>query len=289
MLTRIGIYGFLYPLSFLPLSVLYGIGAGVRFFIYTIFRYRVDVVGTNLRNSFPDKSEEECKAIEKAYYKHLCDLFMEGIKLLTISRKNLMKRYHCENPDVVNVYYKQGKSVILLSSHYNNWEWMVLSLAMQFPHHGIGVGKPNSNKVFEKIVNRARTRYGTEVDFADTIRTVFEKNDKNNRLSAYMMLCDQSPANAKKAHITPFLHQTSAMIYGGEYFAKKYNYPVVYYVVKKIKRGYYTIVLKNISDNPQQLSQGEIVEMYVKYLEQDINKNPSCWLWSHKRWKHRLE
>ena len=288
MLTWIGIYGFLYPLSLLPLSILYGIGACVRFFIYNVFRYRVEVVRTNLTNSFPDKSEEELKAIEKAYYIHLVDLFMEGVKLLTISQKNLMKRYHCEKPDIVNDYFKQGKSVILLSSHYNNWEWMVLSLSMQFPHHGIGVGKPNSNKIFERIVNRARTRYGTEVNFADTIREIFAENDKEKRLCSYMMLSDQSPASAGKSYITTFLHQPSAMIYGGEYFAKKYNYPVVYYVVKKIKRGYYEIVLKNITDISRQLPQGEIIDTYVKYLEQDINENPQFWLWSHRRWKHKV-
>lgn len=288
MLTWIAIYGFLYPLSLLPLSILYGIGTCIRFFTYTVFHYRVQVVQENLKNSFPDKSEKELQAIEKAYYKHLTDLIMEGVKGLTISRKNLIKRYYCRQPDIVNDYFKQGKSVILLSSHYNNWEWMVLSLSMQFSHHGIGVGKANSNKIFEKIINKARTRFGTEVVFADTIRGIFEKNDKQNILCSYMMLSDQSPANVKKSYIATFLNQPSAMIFGGEYFAKKYNYPVVYYAVKQIKRGYYEIVLKNITDTPQQLPPGEIIERYIHYLEKDINKYPQFWLWSHRRWKHKL-
>lgn len=289
MLTWIAIYCFLYPLSLLPLSILYGIGACIRFFAYTVFHYRVQVVQENLKKSFPDKSEKELYAIERAYYKHLTNLIMEGVKGLTISRKNLMKRYYCRQPDIVNDYFKQGKSVILLSSHYNNWEWMVLSLSMQFSHHGIGVGKPNSNKVFEKIINKARTRYGTEVVFADTIRKVFEKNDKQDVLCSYMMLSDQSPSNVEKSYITTFLHQPSAMIFGGEYFAKKYNYPVVYYRVKQIRRGYYEIILNNITDTPQQLPQGEIIEKYIHYLEKDINENPQFWLWSHKRWKHKLD
>lgn len=288
MLTWIAIYGFLYPLSLLPLSILYGIGTCIRFFTYTVFHYRVQVVQENLKKSFPDKSEKELYAIERAYYKHLTNLVMEGVKGLTISRKNLMKRYYCQQPDIVNNYFEQGKSVILLSSHYNNWEWMVLSLSMQFSHHGIGVGKANSNKVFEKVINKARTRYGTEVVFADTIRNVFEKNDKQDILCSYMMLSDQSPASVEKSYITTFLHQPSAMIFGGEYFAKKYNYPVIYYAVKQIKRGYYEIVLENITDTPQQLPQGEIIDKYIHYLEKDINQNPQFWLWSHRRWKHKL-
>jgi KDO2-lipid IV(A) lauroyltransferase len=165
---------------------------------------------------------------------------------------------------------------------------MVLSLAMQFDFHGIGVGKPNSNKVFEKIINRARTRYGTEVVFADKVREMIENQDKTGKRCAYMMLCDQSPASVEKSYITTFLHQPSAMIYGAEYFAKKYNYPVFYYVVKQTKRGYYEIELTEITHTPQTDSYGSIMEKYVKYLQQDIEHQPQFWLWSHKRWKHKI-
>ena len=288
MLTRIAIYGFLYPLSTLPLPLLYKVGAAMRVFVYTIFRYRVNVVRQNLKNSFPDKSDKELKEIEKKYYKHLVNLFVEGIKQLTISKKSLMRRYHCVNSEIVNDYFRQGKSVILMSSHYNNWEWMVLSLSMQFDFHGIGVGKPNSNKVFEKIINRARTRYGTEVVFADTVRNDMQKYDQQQKRCAYMMLSDQNPPNVEKSYITTFMNQPSAMIYGAEYFAKKYNYPVFYYVVNQLKRGYYEIELTKITDSPQTEPYGNITEQYVKNLQQDIENTPQFWLWSHRRWKHKV-
>jgi KDO2-lipid IV(A) lauroyltransferase len=278
----------LYPLSLLPLSLLYGIGAAIRFFIYNLFHYRVAIVRKNLQNSFPDKLMPELRTIERTYYKHLSNLFVEGIKLLTLSKKSLMLRYRCVNPEVVNAYFSQGKSVILLSSHYNNWEWMVLSLSMQFFHHGIGVGKPNTNKVFEQIINKARTRYGTEVVFADTIRDVFADYEKQHILCSYMMLGDQSPASVEKSYITTFLRQPSAMIYGAEYFAKKYNYPVLYYVIKQMKRGYYEIEIATITDTPQEDDYGSIIEAYVKRLQEDIENQPAFWLWSHKRWKHQL-
>ncbi|MDR1877952.1 MAG: lysophospholipid acyltransferase family protein [Bacteroidales bacterium] len=285
MWTKIAIYGFLYPLSLLPLSVLYAMGSVMRFFIYNILHYRLEVVRLNLQNSFPDKTQQERKTIERKYYRHLVNLFVEGIKLLTLSRKELMKRYRCVNPEVVNDCFRQGKSVILLSGHYNNWEWMVLSLSMQFLHHGIGVGKPNTNKIFERIINKARTRYGTEVVFADTVRDVFADYDQQHTLCSYMMLCDQSPASVEKSYITFFLHQPSAMIYGAEYFAKKYNYPVLYYVVRQARRGYYEIEVETISDTPQNASYGTVIESYVKLLQRDIETNPPFWLWSHKRWK----
>lgn len=289
MLTKFVIYILLYPLSLLPMNALYGIGKLILFFLYTLCGYRKKDVRTNLKNSFPTADKTYLSAIEKKYYAHLCNLFAEGIKMLSISRHEIMKRYRCKNPELVNRYFDAGKSVVLLSSHYNNWEWMVLSLSMQFKHHGVGVGKENTNKSFEKSVNLFRTRYGTEVVFAKTIREVVKQYHNEQKLTAYMMLCDQTPGNTKKPFIINFLNQATDMIYGGEYFARKYNYPAVYYIVKQTKRGYYEVELELISENPQETAHGDIIRSYAHLLERDINNEPALWLWSHKRWKHKVE
>lgn len=288
MMTRLLFWLILYPLSLLPLSVLYGIA--YLFYLVTryLLKYRKAVVVLNLQRSFPEKNEQEIKALEKNYYKHLAQIAAEMLKMLTMSRSQLKKRYHCVNPELVNPYFEQGKSVILMSSHYNNWEWMILGLDEMFKHHGIGVGKPNSNKVFEKLINKARTRYGTEVVFADTVRQVFADNLAARKPCAYMMLSDQSPANPDKSYKTTFLNQPSAMIYGSEYFSKKYDIPVFYYAVKKEKRGYYTIKLELITDKPQEESHGFICQRYVELLESTIRQAPAFWLWSHRRWKHEI-
>jgi len=209
------------------------------------------------------------------------------VKMLSISKKQVAKRYRCTNPELVNQFYRQGKSVILMSGHYNNWEWMVLRLDDMFLHHGIGVGKPNTNKVFEKWINKRRTRFGTEVVFADAVRDTFEQNFQQNKLCTYMMLSDQSPGNLKKSYVTTFLNQKSCMIYGAEYFAKKYDIPVIYYEVIKVKRGFYKVELELITEKPNETANGEIIEKYVQLLEKTIKKTPQYWLWSHKRWKNR--
>lgn len=288
MMTRLLFWLILYPLSLLPLSVLYGIA--YLFYLVTryLLRYRKAVVVLNLQRSFPEKSPEELKLIEKSYYLHLAQIAAEMLKMLTMSRKQLAQRYRCLNPEVVNAYFTQGKSVVLMSSHYNNWEWMVLGLDSMFMHHGIGVGKPNSNKVFEKLINRARTRYGTEVVFADTVRQVFAQNIADDKLCAYMMLSDQSPANPDKSFKTMFLNQPSAMIYGSEYFSKKYDMPVFYYSVKKVKTGYYTVEFQLITDKPKEVEYGFVCKRYVELLEKTIREEPAYWLWSHRRWKHKV-
>ncbi|MCL2167778.1 MAG: lysophospholipid acyltransferase family protein [Lentimicrobiaceae bacterium] len=279
--------GLLFLISFLPLKVLYLLFYPFYLVIHYIIKYRNEVTIENLTLSFPEKSQDEISTIHKLFLKHLADLGAEMVKMLSISRKKVAKRYKCNHPEIVNHFFEQGKSVILLSSHYNNWEWMVLRLDEMFLHHGIGVGKANTNKVFEKWINKRRTRFGTEVVFADTVRNIFEQNIKQNRLCAYMMLGDQSPNVLKKSYVTTFLNQESCMIYGPEYFAKKYDFPVIYYEVIKIKRGYYEVNLELITEKPQETETGAIINKYIQLLEKTIKKTPQYWLWSHKRWKNR--
>jgi KDO2-lipid IV(A) lauroyltransferase len=275
-------------ISYLPLSVLYVLFYPFYLIIRYVIKYRKTVTLENLTLSFPELSPKEIFNLYKLYHKHLTDLGAEMVKMLSISKKNVEKRYRCINPEIVNHFFNQGKSVILMSSHYNNWEWMVLRLEEMFLHHGIGVGKPNSNKVFEKWINKRRTRFGTEVIFADAIRDAFEQNINQNKLCTYMMLSDQSPNDLKKSYVTTFLHQESCMIYGAEYFAKKYDLPVFYYEVIKVKRGFYKVELELITEKPTETATGEVMEKYVQLLENTIKKAPQYWLWSHKRWKNRI-
>jgi len=271
------------------MRVLYLLFYPFYFVIHYIIKYRKTITLQNLTLSFPEKENKDILMLYKLFQKHLADLGAEMVKMLSISRKSVEKRYKCVNPEMVNQFYRQGKSVILISSHYNNWEWMVLRLDEMFLHHGIGVGKANTNKNFEKWINKRRTRFGTEVIFADNIRDAFEKYNSQNTQCAYMMLGDQSPNNLKKSHITTFLNQESCMIYGPEYFAKKYDLPVLYYEVMKTKRGFYEVHLELITEKPQETAGGEIIEKYVQLLEKTIKKTPQFWLWSHRRWKNRIE
>lgn len=285
---RVLFYLVFYPLSLLPLWVLYGIAYIFYLIVNYIIRYRRHIISLNLKHAFPEKSDREIASLRRKYYLHLSQIAAEMLKMLTLSRKKVMKRYRCENPEVVNRFYDEGKSVILMSSHYNNWEWMILSLPMQFKHAGVGVGKANSNKVFELLINRARTRYGTVVVFADHVRELFQDREQNRKPTSYMMLSDQSPNDTNKSYKTLFLNQPSGMIYGAEYFARKYDIPVVYYEVIKEKIGHYKIVNQLITDKPTELENGGIIKQYARLLEETIRRQPEYWLWSHRRWKHKV-
>jgi KDO2-lipid IV(A) lauroyltransferase len=267
--------------------VLYGLSDIMAIILQYIVKYRKPIVIANLHKAFPMQDKRIVRRWVRRYYRHLADLLIEGIKMLSISKKKVLQHYHCTNANILQSFYERGQSVILVSSHYNNWEYMVLSLALQSPYHGIGVGKPLSNKWFDRILNDYRQRYGTEVVFSSHIRETFENYHHEKRLSAYMMLFDQSPANAHKSYWTQFLNQETGFIFGPEYFAVKYEYPVLYYTVRKPRRGRYEIDIEVITERPSSESHGAITKRCIQRLEATIKRDPPYWLWSHRRWKHQ--
>lgn len=254
---------------------------------YRLIRYRLKVVRENLALSFPEKSKKELRSIERRYYRHLADLLIEGIHNLYASPSAIKRRYRFKNRQLVDRYYEQGRSIILASAHYNNWEYMVSSLNMQLLHHGIGVGKPLNDRMVAGFVNHRRTRFGTQVVFANNVRQEVEFYDRHHVPCALMMLGDQSPSDSVRCYWTQFLNHDTPFLYGTEYFARKYNYPVIYYRVNKVRRGRYEVEFSLLCENPQQVEQYSIVEQYARTLEADIRRQPEYWLWSHRRWKHK--
>ena len=259
----------------------------VYWVVYRLVGYRRKVVRKNLRNSFPEKGEKELCGIERRFYRHLCDIFLEGIYNLLAPKRSIMKRYRVTNPELVNRYYEEGRTVVLMSAHYNDWEYMITTLNSHFGHQGIGIGKPLENRRAEKFAFARRTRFGTQVVYADTVRQEVDFYDRHHVPCALMMLSDQTPSNTHRCYWTMFLHQETPFLYGAEYFARKYNYPVLYYRVDKVRRGHYTVTFTPLCENPSEVPQYWIVDKYVRMLEADIRRKPEYWLWSHRRWKHQ--
>ncbi len=254
---------------------------------YLLLGYRKKVVRDNLANAFPERPEKERRRIERRYYRHLADLLVEGMHNLFASPRAILRRYTVANPELIRPYYERGQTVILASAHYNNWEYMVTSLNMQFLHHGIGVGKQLNDRLTAGFLTRRRTRYGTEVVDHRDVRQVVGFYHSHRVPCALMMLCDQSPSHPDHCYWTTFLNQDTPFIYGAENFARKYNYPVFYYHVEKTRRFHYRVALEPLCLNPQEVPQYTIVEQYARTLERQVRRQPEFWLWSHRRWKHK--
>jgi KDO2-lipid IV(A) lauroyltransferase len=277
---------FIYLVSALPFKLLYVVSDFLNLILFRIVGYRKKVVMENLRNSFPGKSEEELYRICKKFYHHLCDFFLETIKILTISRKELLKRcqFTPEAFDVFSRFAAQNKSVLLVMGHNGNWEWSCNAFNMLSRHQLFVVYHPITNKYFDDLMHRIRSRYGTKL--IPMKNTYKEMVVNKNGLNATAFVADQTP-QPDHAYWTTFLNQDTPVFKGMEVIAKKMNLAVLYTSVKKVKRGYYEMNAEVLSENPQEAAEGELSEKFIRRLERDIISQPETWLWSHRRWKHK--
>ena len=283
MLSKILYYLVVLPISYLPLWVLYIVSDLLFLLLLFFIPYRRKVVRMNLKNSFPDKTNQELRTIERKFYRHFTDLLVESVKNLSISKKSIAKRVTVKNPEVLDKLYDKGKSVLLVSGHYNNWEWIITTQNTLFKHKAFGIGKPLTSTFWDKKINARRSRFGMTVIHAGNLKQNL-KNDKNNPI-ATLILGDQSPGDSHKSYWMNFLHQDTAVVFGTEQLANEYDFAVVYFILNKVKRGYYQMELKLVTEEPRTLDWGEITEKHTKMLEKDIQEKPEFWIWTHKRWK----
>ena len=284
-MSKILFYLILKPLSYLPYWVLYGISNFLSFVFYHLIPYRKKVVLANLTNSFPDKSEEEIKHICKRFYDHLCDLIVESIKLFSITQKQIDARFKVNNPETLLPYFEQGKDVIIVGGHYNNWEMLASGIDQQVAHDTVGLYTKLSNAFFDAKMKSSRSKFGLRmVTTKDSFAYFKEKHDVP-RMTIFG--ADQSPTYSKSVYWTTFLSQETAVALGTERFAKKYDLPVVYGAINKVKRGHYSLDISILCEQPKETKEGEITELHTRKLETQIIDQPEFWLWTHKRWKRQ--
>lgn len=280
----------LYFLVMKPISLLpYGIGNVVSwvifFALYRVIRYRRKVVSLNLKNSFPEKSEEERRKIAKLFYKHLGDVVMDALRAFSISKDDLRAHLTCKNPELVRKYYDEGKDVIVAVGHYNSWELFLTGINLYIRHQAVVIYQPLGNAYLDRVLREKRSEYRTIMLPRNEVKSFYESTRKS--LSAIVFAIDQSPPKADKCYWMMFLNQETGVLYGTEKFAKDYNQPVVYARITKEKRGHYLLEFVDVSSNPAETKYGEITEKVSHLLENDIRSKPEYWLWSHKRWKHK--
>lgn len=221
--------------------------------------------------------------IEKRFYQHLSDLILESIKTLSISPKSMKKRFVFSNLNELTKYFEQGKSVIAVSGHYGNWEWGPLATAYELKEKVLVVYKPLSDKRFDNLINKMRSRFGAIlVPMKHTLRKIIEYNTQPHVL---VLVGDQTPPREESQYFINFLNQPTAIFLGVEKIAIRTNKPVIYFSINKVKRGYYKCLIKPLVEVPNQTKEFEITNIHTQVLEHIIQKNPEYWLWSHKRWK----
>jgi Kdo2-lipid IVA lauroyltransferase/acyltransferase len=280
--------GLQFIISFLPLAVLYQISGLLSWFFYHVFHYRRKIVRTNLENSFPEKTVDELRVIEKRFYRNLTDVMVEVIKLKTISPAQLKTRcfYTPDSVELLNRYHEQGKSIMIVMGHMGNWEWAGASYPLWNRHQVITAYRPLRNKAYDKYILKMRQRTGNII--VPMKKTPMEMIKRRRDIIATALIADQRPGIDNAFRIR-FLNQNTLIYKGAEILSQKFNTPLFWGCVKRVKRGYYYIDLQHITDDPGSFKVGgALTALHASYLERDINEQPESWLWSHRRWKHKL-
>lgn len=285
LLIYILVYPIIWFISILPFRLLYLVSDFLYFLLFYVVGYRKKVVLNNLKLAFPYKPEEELLTIRKKFYHHFVDVFMEMIKTFTISKTELDKHYKYTNIELVKELKKDGKSVILISAHYANWEWIVGMNAF-INYNAYAAYTRVSNKYFNNKIIKTREKFGVKLKPSSKIIPIILENYQKNIQSIYGLLSDQSPQVRNNTYWSEFLGIKVPVHNGGEMLAKKYNMNIVFLDTKKVKRGYYETTLSIITDDASKHSEFELTELYLRKVENQIKRQPEYYFWTHKRFKH---
>lgn len=286
------VYVLFYTLSLLPFRILYGMADIGYVLLYYIIRYRRGVVRKNLVTAFPEKSIDDIKTIERKFYHWFSDYFLEAIKLLSISDKELRRRFTIINSEEVEQCFQEGQDVAAILGHYCNWEWLSCVGMNLPPERETGlIYHPLRNKTFDYLFRKLRSHEQNShvIPKKDILRYVVTKKREGVRnICGY--ISDQGPKWTNIHLWLPFLnHEYTPVFTGGERIMRKMNNAVFYVEMSRPKRGYYTATYKLITRDPNSLPADDITRRFFCLLEETIRQEPAFYLWSHNRWKRTKE
>ncbi|SDB26577.1 KDO2-lipid IV(A) lauroyltransferase [Flavobacteriaceae bacterium MAR_2010_188] len=285
LLVYVLVYPIIWVISILPFRVLYFFSDFLYFTFYYVVGYRKKVVIENLNLAFPEKSKEEKDKITKQFYQYFCDTIVESLKSLTISDEQIKKRMSFTNLEVVKEIEK-NKPIAYICAHYGNWEWIFV-LQHYFENRGYAVYKPLRNKYFDRLVKKIRAKHKSYLISTREAYITLLRAKKQDNLASCGFVSDQSPKISNAQYWREFMGVKVPVIVGTEVLAKKLDMAVVFFVVKRVKRGYYETTFQPIAVNPQEFENYKITDRFIELVENEIKKAPQYYLWTHKRWKHR--
>lgn len=255
------------------------------FLVFRVLAYRKKVVLDNLKLAFPEREPQELLAIRKAFYRHMCDMLLESVKTMTIGADELTSRYQLLNIDFLRNLEKK-KSVLVLFSHYGNWEWSIV-VNKSIASEGYAVYQKLNNASFDALIKRIRARWNTTpINQKETVRTVM-RNEQQGIRGVYGIVADQSPQLHLAQYWAPFMGVEVPIYVGPESLARRLGLAVVYAKVSKLKRGHYTLEFIPICEDGRKTAEHNITDSFLRLTEAQIRQAPAYYLWTHRRWKHR--
>ena len=278
------LYFLVWLISSINLSILYFILYPIFIIFNYIFRYRKKIVNQNIQNSLTLINHKKRKEVVKDFYRYFFNLLIEILKMASVKKEFYLNRIKVINPEVLEKYRLENKTIILMMGHHNNWEWASQIVSIVAKQDFVGVYKKLSNKSFDKLMLNIRSRFGVIlVEIKDSLNYIF--NNKDCKIIG--LASDQNPNVNSKTYWTEFFNHQVPYSIGAEKIARKMNYPVLFCNMSKVSNGYYCIEFEILEDDPQNSKDGDITNKFIKRLEEKIIEEPNSYLWSHNRWKHK--
>lgn len=278
-------YLIIYPLGHLPWRLIYILSGILSCLLSDVFRYRSQVIHDNVTKVFGHLPESERKIIIKNFYRNLADITLESVKAFFMSNKELLERYIIVNPEALDPYFDEKKTVLVAAGHLANWEWATMALPLYLKHKCSGIYTPLTNAFLENKMSRTRSKNGLVLIPKAESSGYFSSMGKDPE--AIFFLIDQSPSNPDSAYTLNFMDTETFVHYGLEKYARQFNAPVFFLSVERISKGKYALVFTKITDHPNGESEGNILKKSYQVLEEFLRAKPGDWLWSHRRWKHQ--
>lgn len=279
-------YGLLYLVSLLPFFILYLLSDFIAFILRDLVHYRKEILRKNLAIAFPEKTFEEREKIRRSFYRNLTDNFIESIKLLSISRKSLEKRFIAENPEVLHQFYLQNKNLTVVLGHFFNWEYANQLYSLVVQQDLAVIYMPIKNQAFNRLFIKLRTHFKhTHLVSAHKYASEIKSFGKDKPYIE-ILVGDQNPGISERAFWTPFFGHMSPFVKGPEKGAALGRRAVVYCSIKKVKRGHYTSKVEIITENARETENGFVTKQMIAHIEKDLREQPDNYLWSHNRFRH---
>ncbi|TBW26638.1 lysophospholipid acyltransferase family protein [Gramella sp. KN1008] len=283
------VYPILWLISILPFPIFYLVSDVIFVFVYYVIGYRRKTVQNNLRLVFPEKPESEIKRIEKRFYRHMCDMFLEMIKSISISEEELKRRFVFKNLEYLRKLEEANKSIIVMCGHYASYEWMNALQLYDLKFGAYGIYKRIRNKHFDNLAKKIRGRFNGVLISTYNATEKIRYNQERGILGNYAMIADQSPKINRARHWIHFMGIRVPVFEGSERLAKQLDMNVIYLKVEKKGRGFYEAELIPITEDARSEPPHYITSKFIDLLEEQIKHKPEHYLWTHKRWKHRNE
>jgi KDO2-lipid IV(A) lauroyltransferase len=270
-------------LSRLPMWALYAFSAFLYFLAYYVVRHRHQVIRDQLAQVFPEKSEAERTEIHKRFLKNFCDVMVEVLKSASMSAAQMGAHVDILNLSVARLHLDAGQSVMFVTSHLCNWEWLLQGVTLHLGHPVDAAYKPLHDQWAERLMLGIRSRFGARLVPAKELLADFLR--RRGIVRAVAMNADQAPVSTDKRYWTQFLGQDTAFYLGAEQIARATRLPIMYLVMRRVRRGHYEVELRQLWDGREAAPPNAITERYARACEIDVLASPADWLWSYRRWR----